>query len=453
AVFALPPVRAQQFGGALALGEEELLVGETRNEAWPGQVYVYRVNAEGVWEEAQRLTVPRAKEPDGFGRALALDGDRLLVGANLSDREAGAAYVFERNGAGRWGLVTRLATGGAGARFGTSVALAGETALVAAPRQGEVGAVYVYRRTEWGNWVQAARLEAPGGQPGDRFGTGLATDGTTVLVGAPGRGYVDVFRQKTAGSWEHVTRWEGPGSDAGFGTRVLLNGSMAFVAAPGAGGGVGAVFVYQETEDGVTWALRDVLGPFILEPARLGSALALEGDHLWVGAPFTRSGGAVVRFHRGAKGAWDAVDVYVDTLDAGAARLGSTLAVGYGWAAVGAVGVDNGAGAVRVLAQDNTTWQPVQLIAPPLRHFEPVTGGAVACEKGMAAAFPCDRVDLLAFLPVQNFGGGRGTETNDVWGWTDPETGREYAIVGRTDGTAFVDITDPYHPVFLGDLP
>ncbi|MDQ2069168.1 choice-of-anchor B family protein [Natronospira bacteriovora] len=72
------------------------------------------------------------------------------------------------------------------------------------------------------------------------------------------------------------------------------------------------------------------------------------------------------------------------------------------------------------------------------------------CEDGMAGPYPCSRVDLLAFMPASSLGGGT---FNDVWGWTDPETGREYAIVGRFGGTSFVDITDPSDPVFLGQLP
>jgi choice-of-anchor B domain-containing protein len=42
---------------------------------------------------------------------------------------------------------------------------------------------------------------------------------------------------------------------------------------------------------------------------------------------------------------------------------------------------------------------------------------------------------------------------NDIWGWTDPTTNREYALVGRVDGTSFVDVTDPVNPRFIGDLP
>lgn len=72
------------------------------------------------------------------------------------------------------------------------------------------------------------------------------------------------------------------------------------------------------------------------------------------------------------------------------------------------------------------------------------------CSKGMAGAYPCHDVDLLAFLPHADIGGGSG---NDIWGWTDPVTGREYALVGRSTGTAFVDVSAPRQPVYLGTLP
>ena len=72
------------------------------------------------------------------------------------------------------------------------------------------------------------------------------------------------------------------------------------------------------------------------------------------------------------------------------------------------------------------------------------------CVGGMAGDFPCANVDLMAFLPLAQIGGGNG---NDIWGWTDPLSGNEYAIMGLTNGTAFVDITDPVNPVYFGHLP
>ena len=72
------------------------------------------------------------------------------------------------------------------------------------------------------------------------------------------------------------------------------------------------------------------------------------------------------------------------------------------------------------------------------------------CVDGFAGIYPCDQVDFMSQLGPDQVGGG---EMNDIWGWTDPLDGKEYALLGRTTGTAFIDVTDPNNPVYLGDLP
>jgi choice-of-anchor B domain-containing protein len=75
---------------------------------------------------------------------------------------------------------------------------------------------------------------------------------------------------------------------------------------------------------------------------------------------------------------------------------------------------------------------------------------AAICSGGSAGGYPCRNVDLLGNVPLSAMGGGSGSAG---WGWTDTSTGREYAIVGRTTGTSFVDITDAVNPRYLGNLP
>ncbi|PPK92868.1 choice-of-anchor B domain-containing protein [Kineococcus xinjiangensis] len=76
--------------------------------------------------------------------------------------------------------------------------------------------------------------------------------------------------------------------------------------------------------------------------------------------------------------------------------------------------------------------------------------GPQRCEDGKAGIFPCHKVDLAAFLPLTEMD---SVWSNDVWGWTDPKTKREYALVGLYEGTAFVDVTVASNPVYLGTLP
>lgn len=79
-----------------------------------------------------------------------------------------------------------------------------------------------------------------------------------------------------------------------------------------------------------------------------------------------------------------------------------------------------------------------------------------ACENGIAAEYPCENVDLYAHLtPAELLADSTDdvpASLNDIWGWIDPETSREYALVGLTDGVSFVDVTHPDEPVVVGKL-
>lgn len=81
---------------------------------------------------------------------------------------------------------------------------------------------------------------------------------------------------------------------------------------------------------------------------------------------------------------------------------------------------------------------------------QPKGTGSALCTSGVSAGFPCRNIELLSRLPLNEMGGGSGA---DSWGWKDPQSGRYFAIVARSNGTAFVEVTDPSTPVFLGNLP
>ncbi len=76
--------------------------------------------------------------------------------------------------------------------------------------------------------------------------------------------------------------------------------------------------------------------------------------------------------------------------------------------------------------------------------------GQSLCENGFAGEYPCSNVDLQSVFTLAQVGGG--DNGNDCWGWTSSD-GREFAIYGRSNGTAFIEITDPVNPVYLGNLP
>lgn len=116
----------------------------------------------------------------------------------------------------------------------------------------------------------------------------------------------------------------------------------------------------------------------------------------------------------------------------------------------------------------NTVWiaglLTAALIIPGQAAAQGISGARQVCDGGMAAGFACSSVDLISLMergqltvdPQQTDAFGNpippAFSLNDLWGWKHEETGRSFLIVGRTDGAAFVDVTDPYNPRFLGDL-
>ncbi len=81
-------------------------------------------------------------------------------------------------------------------------------------------------------------------------------------------------------------------------------------------------------------------------------------------------------------------------------------------------------------------------------------GPLFPCVNGMAGPYPCKDYDLMSHIPISTLAttAGNNPEGSDIWGWTDPMTGKEYALVGTTNSTAFVDISDPINPIFLGRI-
>jgi len=73
------------------------------------------------------------------------------------------------------------------------------------------------------------------------------------------------------------------------------------------------------------------------------------------------------------------------------------------------------------------------------------------CVNNFSGEYQCSNIDLMAFIPLAEL--GTTGDANDMWGWTDPVSGKEIAIAGLVDGTSFIDISDPRQPVVLGVLP
>mgnify|MGYP000728304901 CR=1 FL=1 len=186
------------FGVTVALDGGMALVGaygdEDPNGDAAGSAYVFE-RSTGSWTQQAKLTPDDGDAEDLFGDAVALDGATALVGAPWDEDPngdaAGSAYVFERTN-GSWTQQAKLIPddGDADDLFGDAVALDGDRALVGAngdegPNGDYAGSAYVFERSN-GSWAQQAKLTPDDRDRRDSFGDSVVLDGGTALVGANG---------------------------------------------------------------------------------------------------------------------------------------------------------------------------------------------------------------------------------------------------------------------------
>jgi hypothetical protein len=237
-------VTMAEFGYSVALAGDTALIGARWDDAdaayRQGAAYVF-TRAGAVWTRQQQLIAGDGAAGDAFGSSVALSGDVALVGAPSHDVDSnidqGAAYVFTGSGAS-WLQGSELVEGTSGDAsdaFGSSVALCGDTALVGAysatVNGSQLGAAYVFSRSS-ASWALQQRLT--GAVAGSRFGYSVALAADTALIGAPSAGQVCAYSLAPSGStWVSAAPiMVGDGAADGFGSSVALAGDTALVGAP-----------------------------------------------------------------------------------------------------------------------------------------------------------------------------------------------------------------------------
>jgi hypothetical protein len=237
------------FGREVSLSGDTAIIGEDFGE----KSYVFRcVNS--TWNQEAILTASDQEPNDFFGTDVSIDGDTALV-SSLQDEDngvgSGSAYVFVRNGT-IWTQQTKLlpSDGKPMDWFGWSVEIKGDTAFIGAPTYGHDDPGFVYVFTRNGTlWTQQQKLLSSDGVDGDRFGCSISLSGDIALIGAyfhdhmgydSGSAYIFTF---DGGQWaEEVELLASDGYEKNwFGFSVSLFNGTALIGAPG--------FAYVFSED------------------------------------------------------------------------------------------------------------------------------------------------------------------------------------------------------------
>jgi len=349
-----------------------------------GAAYVFVRDGSGNWSQQAYLKASNTDAFDQFGISVAVSGDTVVVGADREDSNAtgvdgnqgdnsasnaGAAYVFVRDGSGNWAQQAYLKASNTnvGDFFGDSVAVSGDTVVVGADGEdsnatgvdgdpsdnsaSSAGAAYVFVRDGSGNWAQQAYLKASNTDAFDQFGISVAVSGDTVVVGAifedsnatgvdgnqgdnsatiAGAAYV--FVRDGSGNWAQQAYLKASNTDAfdQFGTSVAVSGDTVVVGADGEASNAtgvdgdqnanladnaGAAYVFVRDGSG-NWAQQAYLKASNTDAGdNFGTSVAVSGDTVVVGALFEDGNATGVDGDQGDNSATSAGAAYVFVRD------------------------------------------------------------------------------------------------------------------------------------------
>lgn len=267
-----------------------------------GSASVHQATADPFpyWQFKKKLTAGDEGDGDEFGRAISISGDLAVIAARKEDgagNNRGAAYVIDFITGDEKFKLTASDTANED-RFGQSVAVSGNIAVVGADQKNGMGtyrgSAYLFDVT---TGSELHILSPSVVEDNAYFGFSCAIDGNSVVVGAPDedaggsdRGAVYVFNAATGAQIWRLTASDGEDDDF-YGHSVAITGNYIIVGAPdedGAGTNRGKVYVYDLTTG---MELFKLTASELENNSYFGSSVAAKGDYLVVGSPDADSGG------------------------------------------------------------------------------------------------------------------------------------------------------------------
>ncbi len=300
----------QRFGWSAAIDGGVALVGRRDDGVLnsKGSAYVFTRRPDGTWPQTQKITIPDA-ECWAFGWSMAMDGNRAAIAAKGASALGGKGrvFVFEREGS-TWvqkaKIIPSLDT--LDDWFGAAVALEGDRLVIGAPKGG-TGRAYVFDRQSSGDWVQQALLLPTDLASADEYGYAVALRGDAVAIGAVAHdkpfingGAVYLFEKGPEG-WQQTYKFaEQPwGALPRYGYSLSLTDEELLVGAPAhwsALQAAGIVYSYRRSTNGWSDAIQ-VAGSNPTVSGWFGASLARDGDQFAVGASGQTSTTAPGRVH------------------------------------------------------------------------------------------------------------------------------------------------------------
>jgi hypothetical protein len=319
------------FGRSVSVDGDFAVIGasaDSHQGVQSGSAYVFQRQGD-AWNQIAKLVPNDGSAGDSFGISVAISGNRIVVGANSDDdlgSSSGSAYVYTRQTNNSWAFERKLlpSDGVAFDLFGSAVAIEGDRVVVGSPNENQVGfatgAAYVFERTSGTNWTQRTKIAPSTLGASEQFGSAIAMSGDRIAFGvtrddtaAKNAGAVYVYRRQSTTTWTQETKLTAtnamPSDYAGL--SVDIDGDRVVCGADRYdGGGIdsGAAFVFERLSNGTWIQTGTLMAQDGSTDDRLGQAVQIDGNQVLAGA-FGNShagaqSGAAYAFERNASGQW-----------------------------------------------------------------------------------------------------------------------------------------------------
>ena len=453
----------------MAISDNTFVTAKTFSSLTSRVVDVYSINeSTGELSKDGEINSPKPMPGDDFGFSIAISGDYMLIGSPGQNNGHGSAFLYKKNNQ-NWELnrvfenPIQTINEGFPHRFGYSVAISDNYLSISSPFYND-GLVYVYSLDNSNSRISTKPLhridvrnlgdvEGCYAEGPNKFGFGISTsfNNDKLLIGSL-KDFVHLIEYKDGIPFSIDIPNPSQNNDQNaekikFGESVYVGDRNIYVSALNADNGKGKVFVYPFLNslrtDENPWT-----NPYIIQPNS-----TLDNSHFGYKISENNNQVSISTFNQRTIynyiiNEYDRLEL-VDQLSDNTSKhyFGRNVILTNNFLLAG----DYYADKFHVYKTGNEIKSSSSSFSTKGQIVS--IKDKVECVNGFAGQFECNEIDLMSFMSKTEIGGSNSTSLNDIWGWTDPQTGKEYALVGMSNGTSFVDISNSENPVYLGRLP
>ena len=454
----------------MAMSDDTLAAAKTFSSLKSRIVDIYSYDAVGnqLVKESE-LTSPNPMPGDDFGFSIALSSKYMIIGAPGYNNGHGIAFLYKKNNE-KWELSNTFENpipnnaSGTPHKFGYNVAITDSYLSISSPFYND-GLVHVYNLDNLDNSksfnkpFHSIDVRKLGDVEGcyaigpNKFGFGISTsfNNNKLLIGSL-KEFVYMVEYKDGIPFgidiPNPISINSDDNKIKFGESVYVGDKNLYISALEDDNGKGKVFVYPYLQSSRT---DDDQNPWV-NPYEIQPTLIEENSHFGYKIFEHNNKVSISTFNEGRIFNYiinesERLEFVDDLKSASDEYFGRNIILNENLLISGAYYADKlYAFDLRVSNKGSVSTFSTGIGVTSIKN-------KIECNNGFAGSYPCKDMDLMSYTDKTEIGGSNSTSLNDIWGWTDSQTGKEYALVGMSNGTSFVDISNPENPVYIGRLP